>query len=276
MSALLREEACVWTASYATHAGVTAVNDEGENQRELLAEGATHGDPLDTLRQALDEAPNAVAVCGANGVVLFANRLAVSMFGYSAGELIGDPISRFVPDARIEAAGLRDGSVAADQCGLAVRKDGSRLPVDFSCRVVSSGDSFYLVVSFADAAERVNLDAHLVAASDDHLEFQDLISELAGQFADVEADALDELIRRSLIRIVEALQLDRATLWRWNSGDQTATPVQDGTRSSDTLPTAPLPLTSSPFIVSKLEAGEAVSFTAVDDLPDASDRATFR
>ena len=235
-----------------------------------------HTESLEALRDALDAVPDAVAVCGANTTVLFANQLATSMFGYEPGELSDMPISRILPDAHFDTATLRDHPSTRDQSSLGVRKDGSRIPIECGVDVVGKGDSRYLVVSLTDVTERLNVEARLVALSPEHSEFQALISDLVGAFANVESDALDELILRSLRRLVEPLQVDRVSLWRWNSENETAVPVHDATTTSDRLPIAPFPLTSSPFIASRLEAGETVSFTALDELPDSVDRTTFR
>ena len=235
-----------------------------------------HTESLEALRDALDAVPDAVAVCGANTTVLFANQLATSMFGYEPGELSDMPISRILPDAHFDTATLRDHPSTRDQSSLGVRKDGSRIPIECGVDVVGKGDSRYLVVSLTDVTERLNVEARLVALSPEHSEFQALISDLVGEFANVESDALDELILRSLRRLVEPLQVDRVSLWRWNSENETAVPVHDAATTSDRLPIAPFPLTSSPFIASRLETGETVSFTALDELPDSVDRTAFR
>jgi formate hydrogenlyase transcriptional activator len=254
---------------------VTALTSAGDRNVDLPAR-SLQGDSFDTLREAVDAAPDAVAVCGANHTVLFANQLASSMFGYGTGELNGLPIVRILPDAGFDTTTLRDSASGRDQSSLGMRRDGSRLPIECGINVVGTGDSRYLVISFTDVTERLNLEARLVAASPEHSEFQALISDLVGEFANVDADALDELILHCLRRLVAALQLDRASLWRWNSENHTAVPVHDAAVTADRLPIAPFPLTSSPFIASRLEAGEAVSFTALEELPDSVDRTTFR
>ena len=48
----------------------------------------------------LEEAPLAVLVVGGDGAIKFANRMAVTMFGYARAEFVGKPIHFLVPDDR--------------------------------------------------------------------------------------------------------------------------------------------------------------------------------
>ena len=233
------------------------------------------GDPLGLFRLALDSAPHAVAVCDAHGTILFANALASSMFGYAAGELLGQPVSQILPEAWLEAALENPAIASVEQPGIGTRKDGASVHVEFGCNVLSEGNSRYIVISIADITERLNLEARLVAATHEHLGFQRLITDLAGQFASVDAEALDDLILDCLQQIVEALQLDRGRLWRWNAEDGTAVAVQDTGAPSDPSPALPVSIASTPFTAARLKTGEAFWFTSVDDVPDPVDRATF-
>nr|MCU0763820.1 PAS domain S-box protein [Hydrogenophaga sp.] len=62
------------------------------------------------LGQAFDNIPVAMIVVNAQGVIVRMNRLAESIFGYTAAELVGQPVEKLIP-ARYHArhAGYRQG-----------------------------------------------------------------------------------------------------------------------------------------------------------------------
>ena len=100
-----------------------------------------------------------------------------------------------------------------------------KVQLEMVLNAVAKGDSRYLVASLTDVTERLNLEARLAAVTNEQLGFQRLISDIAAEFATVEPPALDSLIVSSLQQIGEVLQLDRAILWRWRTGDAATVPA---------------------------------------------------
>ena len=108
-----------------------------------------------------------------------------------------------------------------------------------------------------------------------HLGFQRLVSDLAARFAGVSSDALDELIVTSLRQIGEALQLDRAVLWRWRIGEGNAVVTHSWLQDTQQPLPGPYPIATIPYVISALQAGEVIAYASLDDLPDPIDRATL-
>jgi formate hydrogenlyase transcriptional activator len=235
--------------------------------------------------QAVEGIGHGMLIFGDTGSILVANHSAHAIFGFAPGALLGQPIEQLLPEVsrakdtdlwtRVHSNG-ESRSLDVHQTVLGIRKDGMKVPLEIGLAFVSNGDARYVVVSLLDITERLNLEARLAATTHEHLGFQHLVSDLAGRFASVQSDALDELIVDSLRQIGEVLQLDQAILWRWRMGEPTAVPTHYWLQPSHPSPPAPFPIASIPYVMSKLRAGEVTWFTTVDDLPDPVDRETFR
>ena len=119
-------------------------------------------------------------------------------------------------------------------------------------------------------------DARPVSTTSRRFVFQRLVADLAARFAVTKAGAVDRAILDSLKDIAEALDLDRIILWRHDAADAALAVTHQW--SHDSSPTAPAswPAASIPQSRSRLERGQAVWFTRVDDLADPVDRETFR
>jgi PAS domain S-box-containing protein len=235
-------------------------------------------DPLGLICLALQSDAHAVLVTGTESTILFASRAASLLLAFEAGELEGQRISSVLPDAfsdpiaAIAAPGT--GLQEALQKQFAVRKDGIKVPVRLDRDVVMCGGTRYTVASLTDMTDRLNLEARLAAATNEQLGFHRLISDLATRLASVDADALEATIVAGLTQIGEVLQLQRATVWRWEVGETVARPWCFWQEPGLPSPPPPLPIASVPFMMSMLEAGETVRFTTPGELPDPIDRAT--
>ena len=101
------------------------------------------------------------------------------------------------------------------------------------------------------------------------------VSDLAARCATVDPQGIDATIVEGLREVAELMHLDRVILWRTAIDD--ATPVashhwmKDGQPSLGEL----LELTSTSFIATKLQAGDAVYVSRVDELSNALDRDVF-
>ena len=240
-------------------------------------------DPQSIFRAALDEAPHGSIVSTEDGEILFTNHLADRIFGYLPFELIGQPISCLISESqRSLHAGFwvnfwkdsRSRRMSPKRTVTGVRKDGVLVALEVGLNVIVEGASRYVVAAIVDITDRVNLEALLAAASHEQLGFQRLVADIAARFGRVEPDGVDEAIVDSLRQIGEALSLDRSILWKKPAGEAITVPTHYWVPPGAGAP-EPFPVASVPFVISKLEAGEACWFTSPEDLPDPIDRETF-
>lgn len=241
-------------------------------------------DSLTLVCSTLETAMYGAVVVSAEGTIVSANRAVEAIFAYSASELVGQPLECLLTERLPGYPELvqqfwmspQDRMITSRWTLAGLRKDKVPVPLEISVNAIAQGDLRFVVVSFIDITERVDLEARLVAATHEHLGFQRLVADIAAQFAAVEVHAVDETIVNSLRQIGEALQLDRAMLWRKEKGEAVAVATHYWAVPPDTSAPEPFPAVSIPWVVSKLAAGEACWFKSVDDLPDPVDRETFR
>jgi formate hydrogenlyase transcriptional activator len=101
---------------------------------------------------------------------------------------------------------------------------------------------------------------------------QRLTTELAARFVTIEPEAIDDTIVDSLRQVAEAMQLDRAILWREFSDVDTAPCSHSWTRQPYSSLADPSLLAGIPFFASKLDAGESAWFARTEDIADDGDR----
>jgi len=238
--------------------------------------------PLEVLRAAFEGSPHGAVVSGEDGTILFANVPASAMFGCPPGQLIGQPLSRLLPEAVPPPnddrwttfwANPHGAALSADRTTGGVRYDGLSVPAEISLRAFENGSTRLVIASLVDITERLNLEARLAATTNANLGLQPLFADVALRFGAIDPDAIDEAIADGLRQIGEALQLEWALVWRWDSAGTDA-PLLHWAQPS-TLPPGPLPAASIPFVVARLKAGQSCWFGRVDHLPD-SDRDAFR
>jgi PAS domain S-box-containing protein len=241
-------------------------------------------DILAVLRLAFEGAPNAVLIADEDGTILFANAVAATTFHYAVDELVGQPASRVIyPLGTVAAGAGADSSVSLAEALEAMtghpvdglRGDGVIVPLELGVKVTAQGARRLLIISAADVSERVNLEARLAAATNAHLGFQRLVTDIASRFVKIDSDHVDGTITDTLRELGEALQLDRVVLWCKPRGESLATPTHWWQPSAPDAP-EPVPVASSPWVMSRLNAAEPASFSSLDDVPDPADRATFQ
>ncbi len=239
--------------------------------------------PLDVLRAAFEGSPHGVVVSGEDGTILFVNALASAIFDYPPGQLIGQPLSRLLPEAVPPPHDDRwtefwknphSAAMIAGRTIAGIRHDGVRVPLEIGLSAFDDGSTRHVIASIVDITERLNLEARLAAATNAHLGFQRLVADVAAPVRRRRSGCVDDAIVDGLRQIGEALQLDCAVLWRWGSDGTNASPLLHWVQPSS-LPPEPFPIASIPFVVASLKAGESCCFATVDDLPDP-DRDAFR
>jgi PAS domain S-box-containing protein len=124
---------------------------------------------VDRFRELLEAAPDSIIEVDGEGRIALFNSVTEKMFGYSRGELLGQPIEILVPEdfraihqkhrARYSncpvARAMGSGLVLNGQ-----RKDGSRFPVEISLSPVKSGNGFRITAIIRDITWRKRTEEH--------------------------------------------------------------------------------------------------------------------
>ncbi|MCA9772298.1 MAG: PAS domain S-box protein [Myxococcales bacterium] len=160
-----------------------------------------HDNQDDPFRIAVEASPNGMVIVDQAGGIIYANRFAFRLFGYTPEELIGQRIETLVP-TRYRATHVADRTAfhaapttramghGRDLYG--VRKDGSEFPVEIGLNPMILGDIPYMLASVIDITERKEQARRL----------SELVAELARsnqdleQFASVAAHDLQEPLRK--------------------------------------------------------------------------------
>jgi formate hydrogenlyase transcriptional activator len=135
--------------------------------------------------------------------------------------------------------------------------------------------------SVVDVREWQRHDKEPALALDEGLgRFERLLADLSATFIDVPSEQVSGVLQDALRQVVEALDLDRSTLWRAEHGDlvQSQDWTRPGLRRRACLPT-PERLSARellPWTLERANAGELVQFSSVDEVPNDVDRASYR
>jgi PAS domain S-box-containing protein len=129
----------------------------------MLAEAALRRSEA-TSRAFLESASEGIVVTDPAGVIVTVNARTEAMFGYTRGELIGQPVERLIPtrmrtahvghrEAYLAAPRTRPMGLGLDLAGL--RKDGVEFPVEVSLSQVGTDDGRRVIAFITDISERV-------------------------------------------------------------------------------------------------------------------------
>lgn len=120
-----------------------------------------------TFHLMVESAPNAIVLVNKAGAIAYVNRQCEYLFGYSAPELISQPIEILIPerfrahhreyrDAFFEAPTLRAMGVGRDLFGL--RKDGSEFQVEIGLNPLVLVDGTWVLATIVDITARKQAD----------------------------------------------------------------------------------------------------------------------
>ena len=118
--------------------------------------------------QLLQAVPDPVVVADAAGVIELVNAQAVALFGYQPDELIGQPVELLIPATSHEAhRRYRMAYVATEEPRpmstgpniVAVRKDGSCVPVEVNLSAITLSTGRALLASIRDVSDRKRSEA---------------------------------------------------------------------------------------------------------------------
>ena len=102
------------------------------------------------LRTLLETATQGIVSADAAGTIVFANHAIESIFGWTADELIGQPVEHLLPTVLRDGTGAAAGSV--DPMGT--RKDGSRFPIEVTVNYVPTREGGRAFAFVTDITER--------------------------------------------------------------------------------------------------------------------------
>lgn len=163
----------------------------------------------------LDAVRDGIHGVDAAGRTVFENPAALAMFGWDAGELIGQPAHRMVHHHRPDGSEypveecpvwqtLQDGRARYAENEVFFRKDGTSFPVEFSCAPMrnDSGAIAGAVVSFRDVTERRRLEdlraseSRVLRMISEQRTLPEILEEIAGS-----VDALLPAVRSSVLLV---------------------------------------------------------------------------
>ncbi len=120
-----------------------------------------------TFHLMVESSPSAVILSNSVGRIAYVNRQAEALFGYPAGEMIGQPVEMLMPmQSRHGHAALREGyaanpSLRAMGSGrelFALRKDGKQVPVEIGLNPLVLVDGMWVLITVVDITERKRSD----------------------------------------------------------------------------------------------------------------------
>jgi PAS domain S-box-containing protein len=121
----------------------------------------------DRFRSVVDSASDAILIADRRGIILTWNRGAEAIFGYTAGETVGQPLTMIMPEryrdlhrkglARHLASG--ESRIIGRTVELeGLRKDGAEFPIAVSLSTWKSGGETFFGAIIADITERLKVD----------------------------------------------------------------------------------------------------------------------
>jgi len=121
-------------------------------------------------RGLLEAAPDAMVVVNQSGEIVLLNVQSEKQFGYSRDELIGQKVTNIIPQGfaeRLIADGTRTAAEAlAQQIGtgielIALRKDGSKFPIEIMLSPLESAEGTLVTAAIRDISVRKAAEQHL-------------------------------------------------------------------------------------------------------------------
>jgi PAS domain S-box-containing protein len=230
------------------------------------------------FRLTVEQVPHPLLVFDGDGRIVAANRMAEVIFGCAPTQLSGQSIAHLLPEAwqALPPGGSRPADtqnriLGVEQAVVGIRTGGGAVPLEIGLKVLLDGATTYTVASVTDVTERLTLKARLTNAST-AVGLQSLLIDLADRFLRVAPDEVDAVVDSGIRNVAETLQLDLGILW---PADVThATTGGTCCWFSNRRPSLRdvSQLRALPFISSKLERGEVVTFSQLDEIGNPADR----
>lgn len=182
----------------------------GDAEAGGLRQVGEHLLPIETLsydfvRSTLDCAPDAIVIVDSSGRLVFANREANHLFGYVAGEVIGQSVEVLMPaQFRAQHVGHRMSftrerlarPMGANLDLFAQRKNGSSFPAEISLSPVQQGAELLFIAAIRDVTERSRVQSELLTARN--------LADQARQLADAAREQADRANRAKSLFLATA------------------------------------------------------------------------
>ena len=128
----------------------------------LLGDGAHH-DAF--TRAVLDSTHDAIVAVDDGGIIQLFNRAAESTFGWTAGDMVGQPVAMLMPPPdrrrRGDSAAPESGARIGPQSTVGMRRDGSRFPMELSVAPFATHGKQHVAWFVRDVTERAHLEEQL-------------------------------------------------------------------------------------------------------------------
>jgi PAS domain S-box-containing protein len=161
-------------------------------------------------------APDATVVADGRGRIRLVNRQTEKLFGYTAEELLGQPVEMLVPErfhgvhqqhrAKYAAAPhIRPMGAHLPLRGR--RQDGSEFPLEASLGPLDEGGESLVIVSIRDITEQQQVHAAAESANKDLRALQTVTDTALSHLT------LDNLLLELLVRVVDVMDVDKAAIF---------------------------------------------------------------
>jgi PAS domain S-box-containing protein len=211
-------------------------------------------------------APDATVVADGRGRIRLVNRQTEKLFGYTAEELLGQPVEMLVPErlrsvhqhhrARYASAPhIRHMGAHLPLSGR--RRDGSEFPLEASLGPLDVGGESLVIVSIRDITERQRVLATAQSANKDLRALQAVTDTALSHLT------LDHLLDELLARVVEVMDVDKAAIFLVEDTDEGQVLFLQAEHGRKT-PTENVRIPIGQGFVGRIAAGRAP--LAVDDL----------
>ena len=154
-------------------------------------------------------------------------------------------------------------------------KDHVEPPVGIGMNPIRTGRGLFVAAPIGAMPDRGRLDYAVSAPHGERLDFEHLVGALSMRFIDLPPADVDSAIQEAQHRIVEALDLDRSTLFQLGDDGDLRSTHSWGRAEVPALPARMSARESFPWMLEKLRAGEVVCLSSPDELPGGIDRASL-
>jgi formate hydrogenlyase transcriptional activator len=151
----------------------------------------------------------------------------------------------------------------------------SQPPVGIGLNPIRTDRRLFPAGSICEMPERWRLAHADNAPHGERLDFEQLVGELSMRFIDLPPTDVDAAIEEAQRRIVEALDLDRTTLFQLSDDGDLLSTHSWWRPDVPALPAGMSAMESFPWMLEKLRAGQLVCLSNPDELPDGVDRASL-
>jgi len=232
------------------------------------------------VQHLLGAAANCVSVpiliLAADATILVVNDALAAQTGYSPEELRRQPVDAVLPEGLMYGAPNQDLSAigaapeSAPTAAVARRKDGSRFPVSVYLKWLAGGEEMVGVAALIDVSEGGK--PEFTNALDRAVGFERFVSDLTASFLDLAPHDVDAAIERALHLLLEALDLDRCTVFQGDGSEPDLLLVTHAAARAGLPAPGSFTAREFPWSLANILRGDMAAFSTPDDVPDPVER----